>query len=505
MTLSTRARRSLISLAAAALAGWFALVDAPPGLVREARGAGALSADEMRAAIERGIPELLRPPFRQRGEIRVSERGGVFDIVVPGVEMAGDDGGTLDVGDVAITAVAQSDGDYRVEVSVPATMTLRDAGGAATGTVTVGGQRFAGVWSPRFEALLHVDAAYQDIRAGGSPALRIGALSMKGATVETAPGVWKSPSMIRLDDVEITAAEGGGRFTVAAVEMRSDVEDMRLDEQLRFTRAISEALQSGLEEGDGSQPDPLVLLCSVDATPALFGDFTMDVTLAGIAYRDETGAAVFDLDRQTYRLTMNSLDGDRSTIGFGYEHDGLDVAMIEDAPTDVIPGHVVLDIAATRLPNGALWQACRDWARTMATSPPEVAGALLTDRLRAAVFAAATQIEIRRLEISAPRFSVEAQGALRADPAALYNVTAELDVAIHGLDRLVQSMSVMSENDAEAAKAAGVLALLQALGALEHDETGAPYRRYRVAVSADGKVTLNGADLAPLLRALEMR
>ncbi len=45
---------------------------------------------------------------------------------------------------------------------------------------------------------------------------------------------------------------------------------------------------------------------------------------------------------------------------------------------------------------------------------------------------------------------------------------------------------------------AGMLALVQALGAAEVDENGASIRRYRVEVPPDGAILLNGNDMQAL-------
>ena len=121
--------------------------------------------------------------------------------------------------------------------------------------------------------------------------------------------------------------------------------------------------------------------------------------------------------------------------------------------------------------------------------------------MSAALLGAASELRIRNLTVDAPALGVDADGALKADPNAIYRVSGRFDATVRGLDDLVASLTPTLQ-DEDGMRLAMGLAMLQALGAGEVDAAGAPIRRYRVEVTPGGAVLLNGNDLQAVFEAL---
>ena len=100
---------------------------------------------------------------------------------------------------------------------------------------------------------------------------------------------------------------------------------------------------------------------------------------------------------------------------------------------------------------------------------------------------------VNRLTVEAPGLSLDAGGAVRADPAAAHGAVGEFDVTLRGLDGLVASLSA-TPRDQAAMEAVMIMAMVHALGEPGVDASGVPTRRYRFELTADGAVLLNGVD-----------
>ena len=481
-------------ISAAAGGGWTAGARALAG--RASPGASAASADvaRVRADIENALAGMTWR-VRTGGRVIVAERDGAFHIVVPAVVVEGRNGRALDVGDVEIVAAPRPDGRYDARVVVPATMGLIDENGAWTAQLTIGGQRFEGVWAPEFGLFVELDAAWRDIRAaapGDPPEMTLGAATMMVDYTETAPDLWGSQSSLRFSDLEMAGDDGVGRVRIGALEFRWRGQGIRLAELSGITRELDAALrrQDESEPLDGMPPDLLRLL---GAMPRLVSSSSMEATVVGIDVEEPTGTRSFGLERAKFRLAIKGLDEERSRIEVRYEHHGLDVAAAESIVRDLVPRRMVFDAAAVDLPNEALGRAIADYARAAAESAADGAEDMLLERLSAALFEAASAFTVNRLTADAPNMSLEASGTARA---AAHGAVGAFDAVLRGLDTLAASLSA-TPGDA-AMQAAMIMAMVDALGEAGVDESGVPTRRYRFEMTADGAVLLNGNDVQGL-------
>jgi hypothetical protein len=492
-----------LSVVGAVLA-WMTVV---PLVIGATQAGETPTGDEIRAEIERYFADFMHPDVSQSGVVSVRERDGDFDIVIPGVVIGDRKGGVFDIGDITATARPLADGDYRVTAAIPGKLTFRDENGKVDAVVAIGKQRFEGVWAPEFDLLVQFDAAFEGIRVnprGGPSTATIGTLAVNGAAVETSPGLWRSPSMVLLDKVRFGDGNGGRTITIGGIEMRNIVDGMKLDTQRRFARQIAEGLKRELGN-DSANAGPLALLRAFDALPRLFSDLSTEITFNDIVYRRTGGARTFGLARVFQSITMRDLDRDLAHVDLRYEHSGLDIANGNGVPAELVPSDVILEVAASRLPNQRLRRAWSDWMKASTTSTPEFAQALLTDRISAAVLGAGSKLKIDRLSVEGPEFALESDGAVQADTNALYNIAGKLDATVRGMDRLVAAMSAAAGKDREAKNVAAVLSLIQALGVIETDENGGVVRRYRIEVPADGALVLNGNNLSTILGVMGSR
>jgi len=483
---------------AAMLAAAFALAPAP----------AAAAADEA-TAIRRSVEHVLASwRFRDRltidGRVGVTEDGGAYRIVLPGLAIAGAqaDAGSLDVGDVVIRATPHDDGSYAVTATLPKTMGILDQDGIVRAFVVIGGQRITGLWLPALQTLTRAEAVLDDVwvtEIGGTSRAHMATLAMTADIEERAPGLWDGPSTFRLADLELTAP-GEGSLKLAAGKVTTAATGMRLDEQARAVAKIGQSL--GDEAGESPPPvEPLVILRLAEKSALVFDSMKTEVALSGLAYAPEKGNQGFALDRAEFAMGIEDLTARLARVRFHYEHDGLALSETGVLGADYVPRHALFDLVADNVPAEDLRDGLFDYAAaTAVTGQAAAGGAQLANRMSAAAMDAGTEVGLKALTLEAPDFSLRSQGAFKSDRTAARKVTGWLDTTIRGLDGMVRSLSAATDQ-AQAAQAVGFATFLRSLGAVETDQTGAKVRRYRIEITPEGRMLLNGQDFATVLGA----
>jgi hypothetical protein len=116
---------------------------------------------------------------------------------------------------------------------------------------------------------------------------------------------------------------------------------------------------------------------------------------------------------------------------------------------------------------------------------------------------AGTELRIEEATIATTDIGLSADGSARLDPASPMMATATLGVTLVGLDRaaaVVDGMAMLDPRERRDFKA--VLSLVTALGQPATDPTGRSARRYLFAVEPTGRITMNGADIQPIIESV---
>ena len=502
---------AIIAMAAALLS----LAPAPGGAVLAAGPPQPPEAVRIQSAIQDAL-DGVRWPFKRGENVTVTERDGTFHILIPGVtfeipaKQQGHKSGAIDFGDVRITARPRPDGRYRVRLVLPEKMGVRESGGGTT-AILIAKQRFDGIWAPELESFIKIDAAFENIRLqepGARPLFRIGTVVMKADFLESTPGSWNGPVIATLRDLEFADKTGKGRVHVGSVEMRTDARDMKLAEQSRFLRGMNATLMRFARSREGqaqkkrmTKAEARQLLRIFRTMPRFFADATSETRIADITFSETPGAPPSTIKHLLTRVSLKGLDKARSSFEFRYEHSGFDVG--EGAGDGIAwqlsPERMIVDLAAVRLPNDALWRALLDGIEA-AAKDPKLGETLFADRVEAALLAAGSELRLNSLRFEAPGFLIKANGRVRADRGAVKRVNGELTMTVRGFDSLVGSL-VRSPKELGMAPMAPFVALISAFGEPGTDETGAPIRRYRLTLKRDGKVLLNGKETGGLIGA----
>ena len=530
------ARPLAIALATAALAATTAApparADAPP--VTE-DGAKALA-----AAIRDGLARWFPKPgedgmvLRWTGEPKATPAGDHYDVTLPPLTVADEDGTTLQIAAVALTVKPLDGGTHAVTAVLPDAIPVLD-GGKPSATIRIGQQRFSGVWSGAYEYLLAVDAHYGDLsvtsdrkpgaRKGGADqngSLTIGSVTLTGELTPdgTAPGgttTWSGPGALSVSNVRILE----GRTEVMTLGgLTLEGTNTRLD--LARSAAAQRLIQSHAEAGTEPPAAQLIPLLQ-----GLMGGGSFRFALSGLSGRNPEDGSRFALAHFASHGATEDLDKPLAGATLGFELSGLEMAPAV-APQGFLPDRVELQLSLAKLPTASLWQAMaeaaalaqsqaqaaddeeeedEDYDEEAAASdvPADPRAAAIGNRLVGAMAAVGSELRIDRLAVNAPAASGDMTGAVRMAANTAYGAVGGATILLRGLDAAAKALQPKpgQKADKNAAKEAqdtlGAIAMLQAFGQAGKDASGNEVRSYRIDLTETGQILLNGADMSALM------
>ncbi len=511
--------------------GLFALVaaawsparaDAP---VVDDAGARALAAT-LKSGLTRWMPPANDDSegfgFEWEGEPTVKASGDHYDIALPRLAAEGADGVRIEVGTVLLSVTPRDGGLFGVSVTLPGKIAIKSMDEEEedykdSATITLGRQTFTGTWSAPLETLLTMDGAFNDIAVtspDGKGAVTIGAVTMKQDLKADGPTAWSGPSTIAISNVAALDEKKREAFKVAGLSVENVY--TRAD----FTK-IS-ALQAMAQRVTATGKPPTV----AEVLPSLrgvIGGFTSNLSLTGLTGTDSGDGSKVDLGQLTLTSGVTNLDQDFSTISLGMT--ARDFAITPSvAPTAFTPKTVEFGLSVAKLPNAALWQGLSDLALSAeaeenakaakvnakkdgkakaapapASAPPSPDAVIA--KTMAALIDAGAELRLDALKVEAPAATATATGAMRVAAQSAFGVTGSTTILLKGLDAAAKAMQPApgKKPDKDTQDALGMIGMLQAMGQISKDESGAEIRSYKIEMTDSGQLLLNGADMAPLL------
>ncbi len=468
----------------------------------------AAGAERLKAIIEAEWERLdqLMPDgivFARDGAVSVEIAGTSYRVRMPRTRLTITGEASLDLG--VIEAIARPGPNETVELTAPLPnlVPARDiASGRTLAELRIGTGTSRIVYSLR------------DGRAD-STALEAGDIGLAVIGDDT-----KSIAIARIAFEERGTTLAGGRrddesqFTIEGVEVSDTQTDAyvgigRIAVRGRnkgIDRAAVEALNVGFaafaRAAERGEADPGRLLPLIprlrDVADGL--EATVEMTDMEIYAPDGTG---FELGRLAYGGSLTGLRSGWSRIDLGFSLSDLSFDGIP-VPEEAVPERLALRLALDRIPNGPVGDAIQELMERAARGEDAAAAApLLGIGLLEALTKAETEFRIDEAAVVTSQFGLAADGSARLDPTSPMMTTASFRLTLSGLERVgpmldgVPSMGPRERDDVRA-----VLALIQALGQPATDAGGRPARRYLFAVDPAGRLTLNGADLQPIIESV---
>jgi hypothetical protein len=201
---------------------------------------------------------------------------------------------------------------------------------------------------------------------------------------------------------------------------------------------------------------------------------------------------------------LEGLDRGRATVSFGYEQSGLKLGPGASVH-EFVPERVKLAVAASDLPNAALWAAFKQQIEATGSREEKLLATL--QQVQAALIAAGTRLRITALDFDAPAFGTDITGEIRYSPDSSLGVVAGIDAVLRGLDAAMKLVlpAPGAKVDPDTQTLMAMLSMVQAFGAIAKDAAGRDLRTYKIELGADGRLLLNGADMTAVLETVRAK
>lgn len=462
---------------------------APAAVPVDEAGAKALAAG-MEAGLKRLLPHTTEGEGpRWTGVVAATPDGDAYKVTWPALSFVSDDGGRMDVGVITLRVRPRADGTQSFTAELPASIPLFDGTNAANGTITVGSQSTTGVWSPAYETLTGLDMALGTV-AGvdgkGRTVLTIGGINGRldlrpdgGGALYSGPGTFTLTNLVVQDETGAqlaTIGTAGTDFTYTRVDLEK-------------TRKVTQAAQAN---ATGADPTPVP---AADFR-GLFGGLDFTMTLGDSAFFNPEEDFRFSFKNVSMSMGVNGLDTSSTAVRFAYGHDGLAMTP-PPGPADFMPGSAGLSIAALKLPTDAFSQALN----IASGKTDDTTAALVGGLLLGALGQAGSEIRLEKLAVVTPATSGHAAGSATFNAGAAFGADGAFTVTLTGLDNAIKALQPAAGRKAakEDQETLAGLTMIQALGQPGKDAQGKDARLYKIDITPDGQLLLNGTDLSALM------
>ncbi|MGF7177969.1 hypothetical protein [Azospirillum doebereinerae] len=514
--------------------GLFALVAAAWSPVRaevppvDDAGARALAAT-LKSGLTRWFPPAAEDGeglgFEWEGEPTVKPAGDHYDVALPRLSAEDSEGTRIEFGTVLLTVTPRDAGLFGIAVTMPSKIAVQhldeeEEDYAEVANLTLGRQSFTGTWSAPLENLLTVDAAYNDLTvtaAGDAGKVTIGSLTLVQDLKPDGATTFSGPVALAIGAVAATNDKKQEMFKLAGLA----VENSYVRADLAKIGALQKLSQK--YSAAGKTPTAQEILPMLHG---LIGGFSGKVRLTGLSVLGGGETPNVSLGQMSFQGGVEDLDQALSTVRFGME--ARDFAMTPSmTPPAFTPTAMNLELSAAKLPNAALWQTFSDLivaaeaeekakeakeakpaakdkkAKTPPPPPAPSAADVAMQKTMAALIEAGTELRLDSMKVDTPATAGNATGALRVAANAPQGVTGGAVILLRGLDAAVKAMQPApgTQPDPDTQNMLGMVGMLQALGQVSKDDTGAEIRSYKIDMTETGQLLLNGADMAPLLAA----
>jgi hypothetical protein len=459
------------------------------------------------------IPAPVASPFSMGttvsmgGELTVIERQDDFMVVLPLVKITGPDGTNGDLGTVRVIVKPEPEGFYRFSTILPGRIVTRSGDGRILTTLTFETFRFEGLWSKALFTALNMDLALTDLKttvAGGRDAMAVDEIVLKYDLTEKKPGEWSGPTKFSAKGLSVFAGGPDEVLSLDRFSVNGGVEGFRIAEYQAFLSGLGFDVRTGIwnpvkiKEGFTVPQD----------IPPFVNSAWGELVIRDLQANEPGGKPVFSLDRGTMGLGTRDLNKTLGAFDLKTGYKGLAIEKAT-ANKDLIPQSVSIDFAVEKLPVRKLAAAGFGVLTRLAANfamVSEVPGRDAMDKLLAtmreeaetSLFDAGTEMSLNGIKAHAEAYDIDAQGYVKADRTAVRKISGGGTVNVHGLARLTEDPKAI----AMAGNAAQALAILRAFGEEEKDGDRS-LTKFRIDVTPEGPVLLNGKDIKTILGTLQ--
>lgn len=483
---------------------------------------------------EREVAAKSGSGLKLSADPQITNKGSYYEVRLPDVSYNYPSIGVIDIGTIVLNVThGKTDNEYLASMAVQPTMTFTADDGEKL-VMNIGGQKFAMAWQAHLRSPTRVDAEYKDIKLKADGKDKFDALIANTRIVanlqENSDGTWSGPIETEMTDIsaDLPASEtaGAAKIKLARFYNKSDYDSLDLALALSSKKKVEEMVRGA--GGKNIEDTELALTTMLEDGASFFGGTKSEVIVKGFS---ADVAALPPKEGQTpeqprsLRLAefnsvveMKGLKSDKGNIAAQVAVKDL-VAnnVVDPEAAGYLPQNANVEIYLDDMPLQSLYKAFAGLLiqGTRAAKMAEEAEARgqpsnmkrhHESQVMAAAFAipqmltsAGSKVAVRNTFMRAPDLTTEIFGEFKAVPGAAKIGVGEMTMNIFGLDELLKKLE--TSNTRQGRKAVQGLSFLQVLGQ-QDTKDGKPVRKYVFAVTAEGRMTLNGADIGGLMGGL---
>jgi hypothetical protein len=477
----------------------------------DAEGAAALKKNvEDAVAWYSEIAQAAGQGLQATGTIEVTPDARHYKVRIPGVSVLSGSGFRLDIGDILINARAGGEGEWLLSVALPPSMTLFDAANAPIADVVIGEQRLAAAWAPALDFFPRYDLEYREVavkpRKGTPYSATIARIAARQNLARGDGGLWSGPMLHALDGISLASQDVTAKLARASSE--SMIEKLSLEGR-KDLKAKARALISRQQAQQGQYKQAelrAAILELIDTASGVPDGFSSSASLEGLAVEVAEQAGVTPLkvafDRLAGAVGVRGMRQDRGTASVTGTLSGLAVTGLPpqigglvptagslNARADSLPmkefsrsASDIIDAASRDLDDPATREkASKDMQGTLATLPQKLAGA-------------GTTLTVGDTYLRAPEMAATLEAKFTANAASPLVAVGGLTFTLEGLDEFVEKTQSMSSAPG-ATSYAQLMVPFQMMGKPGKTAAGRSQRAYRIELSQEGRLMLNGLDM----------
>lgn len=469
--------------------------------------AAALSADEARRLIGSWLASASSSnEFDTKGELTVEESGEEIVARLPTLVLRGEST-AMEVPDIVLRLRNAGEDRIGFAARLPDRFAVFELDTRETaGTVTIGSHRFEGIYMPSVQAYQQLAASFEDVvLSAPSTTFRIGSLAADYDSDEIAPDDWTIGGEFTVNNLELVGKGGQRMASLAQLVQRFHAENVR---QRSYASKLQEIFgQGAFPNTESATPEQLRQLESFFlAAPDYFGPLRMEIEMKD-AMVTSPRAGTTRIGRFALNGSMEATDSELSRLSLDGTLSGFDLPASATArlPAAVLPS--LLDIRARldRFPGSAIWRQLVSAAfaageangRVVAPDAPNAdanaAMKAVGPRLMAAMAEAGTVLDLPKLELVIGPANLRGNASFGLPPNAAPGQPFAADIAIAGLDELMEQ--VTSGPEPVDQNVMGALVFLRGLGQPKTGPGGEREYRYKLSRGQDGRLLLNGMAL----------
>lgn len=482
------------------------------------------------------IAEKTGEGFLMDGDISVKPMGSYYEVRLPNTKAKAIGLGELDIGTIVMNVTyGKRDNEYLVSMALPSPMVFTGADGIKS-DLRVGQQRFAGAWEKELMTFTRIDSEYGNLvmtTTGTTPfALTMDKMGFLLNLTRNDDGTWTGPNDISFDGIRLvvpqSAEKGEMTINVGQLLANSKYDEVNLKHALELQQKVQEAV-SAVEnpyDADLTEITDSILNSQETFFNGMFSkgelknlEIVVNPPPLAAMTEDEAKTAsrkTFKVDSMSSAVNIEGVKTNRGNLSFKVNASGvnLDLGTASEA-TQYVPSDLNFEIYLDSLPMADLKKtfagAVQSIFDTMTDAEEVVADGkrpppkqFQKSQVMAAAMAvpqmlssAGSRLLIKNTYVNAPVMQSRLDGTFSANEAARYIAIGDMTLVLTGLDELI--LDLQSSKDRMAQKALGTLSILQMMGEQGTGTGGKSARTYKLEVTGEGKVTLNGNDVGGMM------